>query len=129
MERKEHPISEPEFTMKDLRETVLSECSPCLCLTVDSQPTLTLHRTEGQFGMVDVSPVNSEKMDALFRSVASPAQAQQLKSKGCAELIYDFETTKFGQPAFGRFRVEAKAVNRKVVSLKFHRLPLSDQPI
>lgn len=129
MEEKEHHMSEPEFTVKDLLETVLSECSPCLCLTVDRQSTLTLHRTEGQFGMVDVAPVNSERMDALFRSVASAAQAQQLKSKGCAELIYDFETTKFGQPAFGRFRVEAKAVSGNVMSLKFHRLPVSDQPI
>ena len=119
-------MSEPELAIMVLLEMVLRERLSGLCLAVDLQPTLTV---DGQLHVLDEAPVDSERMVALFQSIASPAQVQQLKDFGCEEFIYNFDRTKFGQPAFGRFRVEAKAVNGNVVSLKFHRLPVSDQPI
>jgi hypothetical protein len=119
-------MTEPEYTLRDFLQTILAERSPDLCFIVDSQPTLTV---DGQLTIFDVPPVNSDKMDAFFQTVAPAPKVQQLKSNGCTQFLYDFEATKSSSPVIERFRVEAKTANGRIVSLRFNRVPATEQSI
>ena len=117
-------MTEPEYTLKAFLETMLAERSADLCFIIDSQPTLTV---DGKMAVFDVPPVNSDKMSGFFQEVSPVPKVQQLRSNGHAEFIYEFEATKSNSPVIEQLRVEAKAANGRIVSLRFNRLPATER--
>jgi hypothetical protein len=77
---------------------------------------------KAEASLFDVAPTSAEKLEALFREIASPDQRRRLKRDGRARFIYVFETSLSGQRVVGGFRVEAKAVNGHVVLMTCQNL-------
>jgi hypothetical protein len=110
--------------MQDFLAAVLNFKSPGLRLALDQRPVLTVPTTtvRAHQAVFNVPPMTAEKMEALFRSIATPAQRRELKRDGRVRFIFVFETTSERQQLVGGFRVEAKGVNGRLVLLTCQNL-------
>jgi hypothetical protein len=117
-------IEQPEPAMREFLTAVLNFKSPELRLALDRQPALSVRtaRVKADRAVFNVPPMSAERMEALFRSIASPAQRRQLKRDGRVRFVYVFEAPDRRQPLVGGFRVEAKGVNGRVVLLTCRNL-------
>jgi hypothetical protein len=110
--------------MHEFLTAALNFQSPELWLALDRQPALGVPTTlvKADRAVFDVPPMTGERIEALFRSIASPAQRRELKREGRVRFVYVFETAGQGKPLVGGFRVEAKGVNGRVVLLTCRNL-------
>ena len=114
--------SEP--AMHEFLAAVLNFKSPELRLALDRRPALLVPTVlvKADRAVFDVPPMSAERMEALFRSIASPAQRRQLKRDGRVRFVYVFEASGRGRHLAGGFRVEAKGANGRVVLLTCRNL-------
>jgi hypothetical protein len=98
--------------------------SPELRFALDRRPALTVPTVlvKADNAVFNVPPMSAERMEALFRSIASLAQRRQLKRDGRVRFVYVFEGSDRGRPLVGGFRVEAKEVNGRMVLLTCRNL-------
>jgi hypothetical protein len=75
-------------------------------------PTTAVNALAARF---DLEPMSSDRIEALFREIASPIQRRQLIRDGRVKFIYTFARVLLGKHAVAAFRIHAKAVNRRVV--------------
>jgi hypothetical protein len=110
--------------MHEFLTAVLNFQSPELRLALDRRPALQVptERVKADRAVFNVPPMSAERLDALFRSIASPAQRRELRRDGRVRFVYVFEAVGKGRPLIGGFRVEAKGVNGRVVLLTCHNL-------
>ncbi len=115
---------QPEPTMHEFLSAVLNFKSPELRLALDRRPALMVPTVavKADRAVFNVPPMSAERMDALFRSIASPAQRRELRRDGRVRFVYVFEAAGSGQNLVGGFRIEAKGVNGRVVLLKCRNL-------
>jgi hypothetical protein len=119
--------SEP--AMREFLTAALNFKSPELRLALDRRPALMVPTVlvKANNAVFNVPPMSAERMEALFRSIASLAQRRQLKRDGRVRFIYVFEASDRGRHLVGGFRVEAKEVNGRMVLLRcwnLRRYPL-----
>src|SRR5437867_1349346 len=114
----------PEPAMRDFLLAVLNFKSPELRLALDRRPVLRVPTpvVKAETGVFDVPPMTAERMEALFRSIASPAQRRELRRDGRVRFLYVLEATRAERRLFGGFRVEVKGVNGRIVLLTCHNL-------
>jgi len=115
---------QPEPAMQEFLTAVLNFKSPELRLALDRRPALRVptELVKADRAVFNVPPMSAETIDALFRSIASPAQRRQLRRDGRVRFVYVFEAAGQGRPLVGGFRVEAKGVNGRVVLLTCRNL-------
>lgn len=113
-----------ESTMREFLTAALNFKSPELRLALDRRPALMVPTVlvKVNNAVFNVPPMSAERMEALFRSIASLAQRRQLKRDGRVRFIYVFETSDRGRHLVGGFRVEAKEVNGRMVLLTCRNL-------
>jgi hypothetical protein len=109
--------SEP--AMHEFLISVLNFKSPELRLALDRRPALKVPTAlvKADCAVFNVPPMSAERMEALFRTIASPEQRRQLKRDGRVRFVYLFEGSDRGRHLVGGFRVEAKGVNGCMVLL------------
>jgi len=117
-------IEQSEPTMQEFLTAALNFKSPELRLALDQQPTLKVPTplVNADRAVFNVPAMTSERMEALFRSIASPTQRRELRRDGRVRFVYVFEAPCRGRHLVGGFRVEAKGVNGRVVLLIFQNL-------
>ncbi len=110
--------------MHEFLTAVLTFKSPELRLALDRPPTLSVPTVlvKADRAVLNVPPMTAQRMEALFRSIASPAQRRELKRDGRVRFIYVFEAPGPGRPLVGGFRVEAKEANGRMVLLTCRNL-------
>jgi hypothetical protein len=115
-------LSEP--AMHEFLLALLDFKSPELRLALDRQPALTVPTAvvRAESAVFNVPPMSAETIAALFRSVSSLPQRRQLKRDGRVRFVYVFEAMRAGRQVVGGFRIEAKAVNGRLVLLTCHNL-------
>ena len=115
-------IEQSEPAMHEFLTAVLNFKSPELRLALDRQPTLGMPTAlvKADRAVFNLPPMSGERIDALFRSIASPAQRRQLKRDGRVRFVYVFQAAR--RNVVGGFRVEAKGVNGHVVLLTCRNL-------
>ena len=98
--------------------------SPELRLALDRRPALRVPTVlvKADNAVFNVPPMSAESMEALFRSIASPAQRRELKRDGRVRFVYVFEASVRGRHLVGGFRVEAKGANGRMVLLTCRNL-------
>jgi hypothetical protein len=113
-----------EPAMQEFLTAALNFKSPELRLALDRRPALMVPTVlvKADNAVFNVPPMSAERMEALFRSIASLAQRRQLKRDGRVRFIYVFEASGRGQHLVGGFRVEAKEVNGRMVLLTCRNL-------
>ena len=113
---------QPEPAMHEFLTSVLNFKSPELRLALDRRPALRVptERVKADRAVFNVPPMSAERLDTLFRSIASPAQRRELRRDGRVRFVYVFQAA--GQNLVGGFRVEAKGVNGRVVMLTCRNL-------
>jgi hypothetical protein len=113
---------ESDPAMREFLTAALDFKSSELRLALDRRPALRVPTVlvKADRAVLNVPPVSAERMDALFWSVASPAQRRQLKRDGRVRFVYVFQAA--GRNLMGGFRVEAKGVNGHVVLLTCRNL-------
>jgi hypothetical protein len=114
--------SEP--AMQEFLTAALNFKSPELRLALDRRPALMVPTVlvKADNAVFNVPPMSAERMEALFRSIASLAQRRQLKRDGRVRFVYVFEASDRGRHLVGGFRVEAKEVNGRMVLLTCRNL-------
>ncbi len=117
-------IEQSEPTMQEFLTAALNFKSPELRLTLDQQPALKVPTTlvNADRAVFNVPAMTSERMEALFRSIASPTHRRELRRDGRVRFIHVFEAPCRGRRLIGAFRVEAKGVNGRVVLLTCQNL-------
>ena len=110
--------------MREFLTAALNFKSPELRFALDRRPALTVPTVlvKADNAVFNVSPLSVERIEALFRSIASLAQRRQLKRDGRVRFVYVFEGSDRGWPLVGGFRVEAKEVNGRMVLLTCRNL-------
>ena len=110
-------LSEP--AMHEFLIAVLNFKSPELRLALDRRPALKVPTAlvKADCAVFNVPPMSAERMEALFRTIASLEQRRQLKRDGRVRFVYVFEASDRGRHLVGGFRVEAKGVNGRMVLL------------
>ena len=110
--------------MQEFLTAALNFKSPELRFALDRRPALTVPTVvvRADNAVFNVPPMSAERMEALFRSIASLAQRRQLKRDGRVRFVYVFEASGRGRHLVGGFRVEAKEVNGRMVSLTCRNL-------
>ena len=110
--------------MQEFLAAVLNFQSPELRLALDRRPALGVPTAlvKADRAVFNVPPISGERIEALFRSIASPAQRRELRRDGRVRFVYVFEAAGRGKPLVGGFRVEAKGVNGRVVLLTCRNL-------
>ncbi len=110
--------------MTDFLAAVLQFKSPGLRLALDRRPALAVPTStvRARRAIFDVTPVSAETLAMLFSSIASPPQRRRLKRDGRVRFVYVLEAEHRGRQVLGGFRVEAKAVNGRVVLITCHNL-------
>ncbi len=113
---------QPEPAMQEFLTAALNFRSPELRLALDQRPALRVPTglVRADRAVLNVPPMSAERLDALFRSIASPAQRRELRRDGRARFVYVFQAA--GRNLVGGFRVEAKGVNGRVVLLTCRNL-------
>jgi hypothetical protein len=113
---------QPESAMREFLTAALNFKSPELRLALDRQPALSVPTTlvKSDRAVFNVPPMSAERLDALFRSISSPAQRRQIKRDGRVRFVYVFQVA--GQNLVGGFRIEAKAANGRVILLTCRNL-------
>jgi hypothetical protein len=114
--------SEP--AMQEFLTAALNFKSPELRLALDRRPALTVPTVlvRADNAVFNVPPMSAERMEALCRSIASPAQRRELKRDGRVRFVYVFEASVRGRHLVGGFRVEAKEANGRMVLLTCRNL-------
>src|SRR5689334_19169979 len=85
--------SEP--AMQDFLAAVLNFKSSGLRLALDRQPALMVPAAmvKAHHAVFNVPPMSADRLEALFRSIATPAQRRELKRDGRVRFVFVFETT------------------------------------
>ena len=119
-------LSQPQLapSMREFLEAVLNFESSELQLALDRHPVLAVPTPTVKAGSakIDVAPTSAETLETLFRSIASPSQRRLLKRDGRVRFIYVVEATRPGRQVAAGFRIEAKAVNGRLVRMTCHHL-------
>jgi hypothetical protein len=106
-----------DSAMHEILLAALTFRSPGVRFALDRVPELLVPTTvvNALAARFDLEPISSDRIETLFREIASPCQRRQLNRDGRVRFIYTFATALFGKQVIGAFRIQAKAVNRRIV--------------